>query len=87
MVSAVDSGLVLFLQDPTRQDFCFSPGQAAMFSRPAAGVITKIDLAEKAGIRRAKELLAIAGAAPVFAVSPVSGEGMDELAAYITSLS
>jgi ethanolamine utilization protein EutP len=82
-VSAVDSALVLLLQDATRPDFCFSPGHAAMFSRPVAGVITKIDLAGKDELRHAEELLTLAGATPLFAVSSVSGEGVEALAAYI----
>jgi ethanolamine utilization protein EutP len=82
-ISAVDAALVLLLQDATRGNFCFSPGQAAMFSRPVAGVITKIDVAGRDDIRRAEELLSLAGAAPVFAVSAFSGEGVEALAAYI----
>jgi ethanolamine utilization protein EutP len=86
VVTAVDAGLVLFLQDAANRGFCFSPGQAAMFSSPVAGVITKTDLAGKDDIRRAKDLLALAGAAPVFAVSSLTGEGVAELTAYINSL-
>ncbi|MDR1428681.1 MAG: EutP/PduV family microcompartment system protein [Spirochaetaceae bacterium] len=85
-VSAVDSALVLFLQDPVNRNFRFSPGQAAMFQVPVAGVITKIDLAGEDDIRYAEELLTLAGASPVFAVSSVSGEGMDRLSRYIHSL-
>jgi ethanolamine utilization protein EutP len=86
-ISAVDSGLILFLQDPVNSGFRFSPGQAAMFQAPVAGVITKIDLAGADDIRRAGELLALAGASPVFAVSSLSGKGMDKLTRYIQSLS
>jgi ethanolamine utilization protein EutP len=83
VVTAVDAGLVLFLQDPANQNFRFSPGLAAMFSSPVAGVVTKTDLAGSKAIAQAEEFLALAGAAPVFAVSAQSGEGIEALAGYI----
>ncbi|MDR1899727.1 MAG: EutP/PduV family microcompartment system protein [Treponema sp.] len=83
VVTAADADMVLFLQDCTSRDCRFSPGQAAMFGRPAAGVITKIDLAVGDDREYAGKLLAMAGAPPLFAVSTVSGEGMDALAAYL----
>jgi ethanolamine utilization protein EutP len=86
VVSAVDSRLVLFLLDPTNMNFRFSPGQAAMFSSPVIGVITKIDLAGKKAITQAEELLALAGASPVFALSSQSGRGVKKLAAYIQGI-
>jgi ethanolamine utilization protein EutP len=86
VVTAVDAGLILFLQDPVNQHFRFSPGQAAMFSSPVAGVITKTDLADKKATAQTKELLILAGASPVFAVSSLKGEGIEELAAYIRGL-
>ena len=86
MVTAVDADLVLFLQDCTDRNNRFSPGQAAMFGRPAAGVITKIDLARGNDLEYAEKLLTMTGAAPLFAVSALSGEGLDALAAYLDAL-
>jgi ethanolamine utilization protein EutP len=83
MVSAADADLVLFLQDCTDRNNRFSPGQAAMFGRPVAGVITKIDLARGDDREYAGKLLTMAGASPLFAVSSVSGEGLDALTAYL----
>ena len=79
VVTAVDADLVLFVQDAVSERFMFSPGQATAFSVPVIGVVTKADLATEKQCEQAKELLQLAGADPVFTVSPVTGEGMDEL--------
>jgi ethanolamine utilization protein EutP len=86
MVTAADADLIFFLQDCTDKNNWFSPGQAAMFSRPVAGVITKIDLARGDDREYAGKLLTMAGASPLFAVSTLSGEGMDDLAAYLENI-
>jgi ethanolamine utilization protein EutP len=85
-VTSSDARLVLFVQDAVNLDFHFAPGQASMFGCPVAGVVTKIDLAGDTPRRHAEELLALAGAAPRFAVSLTTGEGMDVLTAFIRSL-
>jgi ethanolamine utilization protein EutP len=85
-IGSADAGLVLFLQDCTNLQCHFAPGQSSMFACPAAGVITKIDLGNKEAIRHAGELLTLAGAAPRFAVSLTTGEGMETLRAFIGSL-
>jgi ethanolamine utilization protein EutP len=86
MVTAADADIVLFLQDCTDRNSRFSPGQAAMFGKPAAGVITKIDLARGDDREYAEKILTMAGAFPLFAVSAVSGEGMDALRAHLDAL-
>jgi ethanolamine utilization protein EutP len=86
MVTAADADMVLFLQDCTDRNNRFSPGQAAMFGRPAAGVITKIDLARGDDREYAEKILTMAGASPLFAISAVSGEGVDALRAYLDAL-
>lgn len=86
MVTAADSDLVLFLQDCTNKNNWFSPGQAAMFGRPVAGVITKIDLARGDDRKYAEKILTMAGAFPLFAVSSLSGQGIDGLAAYLEKI-
>ena len=86
MVNAADADMVLFLQDCTDRNSRFFPGQAAMFGRPAAGVITKIDLARGDDREYAGKLLTMAGASPLFALSTVSGEGVDALTAYLDTL-
>lgn len=83
VVTAVDTDLVLFVQDATQERFMFSPGQAAAFPVPVAGVVSKADAATEKQCKQAKALLALAGAAPVFTVSAVTGEGMQQLIAYL----
>ena len=86
LVTASDADLVLFLQDCTNPNFQFSPGQAAMFSCPVAGVLTKIDLADGEEIRRTRELLTLTGASPLFAVSSLSGDGIEALAEFLSTV-
>ncbi|MGI6002477.1 MAG: EutP/PduV family microcompartment system protein [Lachnospiraceae bacterium] len=83
MVSSYEADLVLFVQDASREQFYFSPGQAGAFSQPVAGVVTKIDIAAPQEIRDARERLELAGADPVFEVSAVTGEGMDKLLEFL----
>lgn len=83
MVSATEVEQVIFVQDASREQFYFSPGQSSAFSMPVAGVVSKIDIATPKQIRDAAELLELAGASPIFYVSPVTGEGMDELTAFL----
>lgn len=61
----------------------FSPGQAASFPIPVAGIVSKIDRATEKQVEQARELLALAGADPVFAVSAFTGEGIGELSAFL----
>ena len=84
MVTATGAETVLFLIYPTQERFMYSPGQAAAFMLPVAGVVTKADIAEPEQISRAEELLELAGASPVFVVSSLSGEGMDALINYLS---
>jgi ethanolamine utilization protein EutP (predicted NTPase) len=55
-----------------------------MFGRPAAGVVTKTDLAGPGDIEKAGELLCLAGASPLFEVSCLNGAGMDALKAFLS---
>jgi len=82
-VTAVEADLVLFLQDATSERFLFSPGQSVAFPIPVIGVVTKTDIATKEQTAQAVELLELAGADPVFCISSISGEGMDELIDYL----
>ena len=74
---------VVFVQDASRDQFFFSPGQSSAFTLPVAGVVTKIDIATPTQIADAVELLQLAGADPIFKVSPMTGEGMEELVAFL----
>ena len=83
IVTSVEADLALFVQDATQERFMFSPGQAASFPIPVAGIVSKIDLATEKQVAQARELLALAGADPVFAVSAFTGEGIDLLTEYL----
>ena len=83
VVTSVEADVVLFVQDATQERFMFSPGQAAAFPIPVAGVVSKIDAATEKQIRTARELLEIAGASVVFEVSARSGAGIPELTEYL----
>ena len=83
IVTAADSDLILFLQDATDERFRFSPGQAAFFSVPVIGVVSKIDIADKQQIDDAAELLELAGCEKIFFTSAVTGEGTRELLDYL----
>lgn len=83
MVTSMDVDQVIFVQDASRDQFYFSPGQSSAFSVPVAGVVTKIDISTPKQVQDAKELLELAGADPIFYVSPFTGAGMEELAAFL----
>ena len=83
MVTAVEADQALFVQDATQERFMFSPGQAASFPIPVAGVVSKADMATEKQIAQARELLALAGADPIFIVSARSGAGMEALREFL----
>ena len=83
LVTATGTDIVLFLLDPTQERYMYSPGQAAAFMLPVAGVVTKADIATEKQVAFGRELLALAGADPIFTVSAVTGEGMDKLIAFL----
>ena len=83
IVTAVEADAVLFLQAADDQRFLFAPGQCAAFSVPSIGVVTKTDLAAPGEIRKAEELLRLAGASQVFRVSVRTGDGMEELRRFL----
>lgn len=83
MITATEADQVLFVQDASREQYYFAPGQASAFTMPVAGVITKTDIATKKQIQDARELLEMTGADPIFEVSAVTGEGIDALRAFL----
>ena len=83
IITSVDCDQVLFILDPTQERFMYSPGQASAFPIPVAGVVTKTDIADEEQISDAKELLALAGADPIFEVSSYEGTGVEELMKFL----
>ncbi len=85
MITATEAEQVIFVQDASRDLCYFAPGQACAFSMPVAGVVSKIDIASERQIHNARELLLLAGASPILEVSAVTGDGMEELQAFLES--
>lgn len=83
IITSVDTDQVLFVQDAAQDRFMFSPGLASSFPVPVAGVVTKTDAASEQEIARARELLELAGAEPIFETSAKSGEGIDRLRLFL----
>lgn len=80
MVSAVEAGVIVFMQDCTDEDSMFAPGFASMFmGKPVLGVVSKIDKGSPAEQARAAAILREAGAEAVYPVSSLTGEGLDAL--------
>ncbi len=75
---SMDCGTLLFVQDATRRTSAFPPGFARIFNRHVAGIITKTDMPE-ASIERATRFLNNAGLQNIYAISAISGEGLDTL--------
>jgi len=86
MVTAQEAGLLLMVQDATRERNYFPPGFSTGFPIPAIGVITKCDHPD-ADVPRARELLKqslVEG--EIFVTSAVTGEGIAELKTKLQSL-
>lgn len=83
MVTAADADLIAFLQDATEEGTMFPPAYSSTFPKPVIGIVTKCDLADARAVNRAREYLTLAGAGKMFLTSSLSGEGIDELVAYL----
>ena len=82
--TAADTEVMIFTVDPTQEQSCLRFGLASTFPMDVIGVITKTDIASPEQRMRAGELLRLSGTEKIFAVSAVTGEGMDELKKYLT---
>ena len=81
--SAADTEVMIFVVDPTQEQSCLRVGLASTFQMDVIGVITKKDIASPEQLAAAKWLLHLSGTERVFAVSAVTGEGMEELSTYL----
>ena len=79
MISSADADLICLVQSATDIKSMFPPAYAGSFAKEVIGVVTKIDAATDAEMQLARERLKMAGAAEVFMVSSLSGEGLDTL--------
>jgi ethanolamine utilization protein EutP len=84
ILNSARASLVLFLISAKR--YPRLPSKIALALKvPAIGIVSQIDGAEEAGIRRAKSALAAAGLKTFFNVSSETGEGIAELREFILS--
>ncbi len=84
VVTSVEADWAVFVQDATQERFMYSPGMAASFPIPVAGVVSKADAATETQLEQSRELLELAGASPIFTVSAYTGQGIDELAKFLS---
>lgn len=83
MVTAAESDLIALVCDPLKEESFLPPNFAGAFAKPVIGIVTKCALADEKAIARAKERLAQSGAAPVFVVDTVAGQGLAPLEAAL----
>jgi ethanolamine utilization protein EutP len=79
------AALVLLIADPVRARR-FPKGFLKVFRGQAWGIINKIDMATEKQAARARVSLEEAGVEDIFSVSALSGEGIDELKARISTI-
>lgn len=86
IVTAMDAGAIVVVQDSTSNKPTTPPGFCKMFNIPVYGVISKID-APSANIKRAGEYLKMCGAlGEHYLVSAVTGEGVETLKVLIKNI-
>jgi ethanolamine utilization protein EutP len=84
VVTAADADVIAFVQSCADDDVRFPPQLASIFPKEVIGIVSKTDLAEgPADIKRAREILELAGAGAIFELSALMGTGVDELAEYL----
>ncbi|MCL2672253.1 MAG: EutP/PduV family microcompartment system protein [Clostridiales bacterium] len=83
-VTAMDCDVVLILLDCTDAQISIPPLIAGIFGRPVVGCVTKTDLADsERNLADAADNLRMAGCHPIFRVSAVTGEGIEELRTFL----
>ncbi|NYE58490.1 EutP/PduV family microcompartment system protein [Carboxydothermus ferrireducens] len=83
MATAFEAEMIFLLQDATRKNSVFPPGFAKGFPKKTFGIVTKIDHPE-ANLERAVNFLRLAGVnEPIFFVSALRGDGINELINFI----
>ncbi|CUH94335.1 hypothetical protein P22_0401 [Propionispora sp. 2/2-37] len=83
MVTAMEASVILILQDASNAMLSLPPGFRGMFNKPVAGVVTKVDRADADRERACRYLRQAGVKKPVFFVSVVTGEGLEELIEYL----
>ncbi len=80
-----EAKLILFTQDATTEKSIFPPGFAKSFPSTTIGIVTKID-SPNVNIEKALMFLKKIGlTGPIFEVSSITGEGIENLKNFIDS--
>lgn len=84
MATSLEAGLLIMVQDATRERNYFPPGFSQGFPVGPIGVVTKMDHPD-ADAQRAKTLLheSLAGDSAIFLTSAASGAGIAELRQFL----
>lgn len=82
ITSSTKASLILLLADPTRKR-AFPARFAQCMRAPVVGVVSKIDIAAADSADRAEKNLRHCGVRRVFRVSSITGDGIDELRAFL----
>jgi ethanolamine utilization protein EutP len=84
IVTAADADVVGLVQGCSDELVCLPPQIASIFPKDVVGIVSKTDLADGPGeIARAREVLELAGAARIFELSALTGDGVGALAEYL----
>ncbi|WP_067516481.1 EutP/PduV family microcompartment system protein [Endozoicomonas ascidiicola] len=84
MSSSVDYDAIAVLHDCSKRQNLIPPGFATMFNKEVIGIMTKVD-SEKANREFSRKMLTAAKVSRIFEISSYTGEGMDELKAWLES--
>jgi ethanolamine utilization protein EutP len=79
LVTSMDVDLVALVMDCTDTQTVFPPGFARMFTRPTAGIVTKIDLLDDDDTSYAEATLRLAGVDTIVKTSAYQSLGIEEL--------
>jgi ethanolamine utilization protein EutP len=80
---SAEADMLLLALDCGNRHYQLMAGLTSMFNCPVTGVITKADIGDREEIEAVRKRLTLAGASPVFAVSALTGQGIESLLEYL----
>ena len=83
IISSVDAQEIGLVQDCVARNTWIPPSFATTFAKPIFGIVTKTDLATPGQLEYARSVLTMGGAACVFEVSALTGDGIPALLDYL----
>lgn len=82
--TSIDADYIAFMQSIDSQISFFPPSFAMSFTKPAIGIISKIDRLQNAQqLEKAENCLKIAGATKIFPISTTSNQGLDYFSEWL----